>query len=411
MRPVKMRSDLRDYRASNSKSRSEPISFSIPSQETRFRQTETLSSFTQIHCRIPWKLGYHSLFGIQTTEPVAQDVINQLSPFQSTAEALEKLLTSASVSEIEKYNNRIGPGSMIFRIVHQDTVGLLQLMHSAVAEIDLASGDVELQETALHWRRRLDEFRALLLGLDASLHSFVAFLHPHDSRPSKDSPLNIDANPIEYLLYDVIGEINVQNSRITQAYSSLTSKTQISDSHRSIAEAETVTRLTELASLFIPLSFATSIFGMQFIDDSTPATTYIAVVLALTSGAYLLRFVVDETTEQRSDLRLSIRDNVTAYARLRVGSRISTATFLQWLLYVMRGYLRKFWKMSFLAATVSIMVVIPLPIIWTSSLYTGLKVVLSFILLCVPIFLVAVYFCTKWLRRQRRPRVRGGSHP
>ena len=305
---------------------------------------------------------------------------------------------------------------MIFRIAHQDTVGLLQLMHSAVSEIDLASGDTELQESALHWRHRLDEFRALLLSLDVSLHSLVDFLHPDDSRPSKDPPPDFNADPIEYLLHDVIKKINVERNRITQVYSSLTSKTQISDSHRSIAEAETVTRLTELAFFFIPLSFATSMFGMQFIDGSTPATTYVAVALALTSGAYLFRFVVDETTEQRSDLRRSIRNKVTTYARLRVGSRIPTAIFLQWLLHVVNRYLRKHWKMSTLAATVSIMVVIPLPIIWTSSLYAGLKVALSIVLLCVPIFQVALHFCTNLLRRrrrrrrQRRQRARDDSH-
>lgn len=375
--------------------------------EKRFRQIKDLSSFTQMQCRTPWTLDYRSLFSTKTAWP---EILDQLSPFQSTVEAFGNWLVSAPASEVGQYNNRLGPGSMIFRIAHQDTMGLLQLMRSAVAEIDLASSDLELQETALHWRCRLDEFRAHLIDLEASFHLFVDFLHADAAARRQVSPPKVDMDPIEDLLYHGINEIEAQKQRITQVYSSLTSKTQISDSHRSIAEAETVTRLTELAFLFIPLSFATSIFGMQFISGSTSATTYIAVALALTSGSYFLRFIVDRTTEQRSELRRSTKNRITAYAGLRSGSRIPTATFLRWLADVTKRCFFKFWKWSFLGTTIIVILVIPLPIIWTSSLNMGLQIALSCLLISLPTFLVVFYFFARYVKQQRQ-RARGSSAP
>ena len=356
-------------------------------------------------------MDYRFLFRHPITSTVAQNIFDPLSPFESTAEAFEKWLVSAGASEVEKYNHRLGPGSMILRIAHQDTVGLLQLMRSAVSKIDIASSDTELQKNALYWRRRLDEFRALLSELEASLHSFVDFLGADDPASSNDPPPKLNANPIDYLLHDALIEIEVHKQRITQVYSSLTSKTQISDSHRSIAEAETVTRLTELAFLFVPLSFATSIFGMQIVNESTPATTYIVVAVALTGSAYVLRFIIHRTTEQRSDLRQSIRNRVTAYAELRTGSYISTATYIRWLVHVVRKSSLRYWKWSFLGATVLIMLVIPLPIIWTSRLNTGLQTAISCLLISIPTIFVAFYFCARYSKRQRRRQAGISSDP
>lgn len=405
MKPVITQGDEKDYEPSNCKYRSKGVN-ATEHREDWCRQTEILSLFTQMHCRTPWTLNYLSLFRSPTATSEAQDISSKLSPFQSTAEALQQWLVSASAKEIGGYENRLGPGSMIFRIAHQDTMGFLQLIRSALEEIDLASSDFDLQLAALHWRRRLDQFRSILIDIESSLHSFVDFLNVDKSLPSISIPLKLDTNPIEYLLQDAIHAIELHKERLSQVYSSLTSKTQISDSHRSIAEAETVTRLTEVAFLFIPLSFATSIFGMQFISGSTSATTYIAVALALTSGSYLLRFIFHRTTEQRFNIRQSISDKVSTYANLRAGSHIPTATFLRWLGHIMKRRLLRYWKLSFLVAVILVMLVIPLPIIWTSNLNTGLQIAISCFLVSIPFFLVGFYVWARYSTRRRRSRAR-----
>ena len=361
---------------SNCKSRTTPSRLSDRIAE----QTEIKSPFTQIYMRTSWTLEYNSIFFRSTIERHGF----QPSPFQSTKEAFEKWLASATPDHLAEYANRLGPASMIFRIVHQDTLDILRLMRVALAEIAMASSDSVLQERALHWRHRLDQFRAQLLELGESMQRFIDFVHP----PAEDQFMQRQSrhvsSPIKHFFCNALDQISSLNQRLDQAYSSLTSKVQISDSHRSIAEAETVTRLTELAFLFIPLSFATSIFGMQIVDGSTPVSTYITVALVLTSAAYILGFFIHRTTHYRIAIAQKVRSSIIADAKLRTGSRISTAFFFKWLLHSMQGFSHTF----VFGATILIMVVIPLPILWTRDLNSGIQIAISSLLVSVPIFLV-----------------------
>ena len=364
----------------------------------RSRQIEVVSPFTQMHFRTPWTLSYHSLFWQPFEQATMQELHGRVPHFQSTREALEIWLLSAPSHEVQSYATSFGPASMIFRIVHQDTLDLLQLMRLALEEFELASSDNVLQERALHWRFRLDQFRAHLIVLEASLPAFVRFVQADPTAKTKHSLPDIKTSPIEYLLSDVLQQITLHKERITQAYSSLTSKVQISDSHRSIAEAETVTRLTELAFLFIPLSFTTSIFGMQIIDGSTPASTYVAVAVALTSAAYLLRFFIYRTAQRRVEAIRVIRNRVIAYARLRSGSRIPTAVFLSWLYHVLAQTARRIHVRGTIILT---MLVVPLPMIWTSSLDRSFQIAISCLFVSVPIYLEAFNLAKRYMRSHK----------
>ncbi len=392
---------LREQRASNAEYRNKISSRFIDPR----RQIEMVSPFTQMHARTPWTLNYHSLFSQTSKQATVQKLPDKFFGLQSTKEALEKWLLSAPPHEVESYANVLGPASMIFRIVHQDTLDLLQLMRLALSEVDLASTDNVLQERALHWRYRLDQFRSQLIVLEESFQAFVKFVQADATGEGKQPPSDVETSPIDYLLLDVLGKIRLQKERITQAYTSLTSKVQISDSHRSIAEAETVTRLTELAFLFIPLSFATSIFGMQIIDGSTPVSIYIAVAMAFTSAAYLLRFLIYRTTERRSDAVRKVRNNITAYAGLRLGSHIPSAVFINWLFHVC---FQTSWRLNILVIIMIAVVVVPFPLVWTSNLDTGLQIAISCLLASVPIILLGVHLLRIYYRKLR-PNSPGGS--
>ena len=394
--------ELRKQRTSNGESRNKISNLS----NGRLRQIEIVSPFTQMHARTPWTLKYHSLFSQISQQATVQKLPDTLSGIQSTKEALEEWLLSAPPHEVESYENLLGPASMIFRIVYQDTLDLLQLMRLALEEVELASTDNVLQERALHWRYRLDQFRTQLIVLGGSLQAFAEFVQADAAGEGKPSSPDVETSPMDYLLLNVLDEIKLVKERITQAYTSLTSKVQISDSHRSIAEAETVTRLTELAFLFIPLSFATSIFGMQIIDGSTPTSTYIAVAVALTSAAYLLRFFIHRTTERRSEAVRKVRNNITAYAGLRSGSHIPSAVFVKWLFHV---WFRTFWRLNILAIFILAMVVVPFALVWTSSLDTGLQIAISCLLVSVPIFLLGLYLLRNYYRKSRTVSPGGSS--
>ncbi len=385
--------ETRQSISTNCKSRTQPTS----QRDMPNTQLEIRSPFTQTHARTPWTLNYDCIFAQSTV----QGLDDQLSPFQSTKEAFEDWLGSAIPKELALYANQLGPASLIFRIVHQDTLDLLQLMRLALVEIDRASSDNILQERALHWRYRLDQFRGQLVELEGSLPQFVKFVNPQATSKDRHDQPNLETDPIHYLLFDALSKISLLKQRIGEVYITLTSKVQISDSHRSIAEAETVTRLTELAFLFIPLSFATSIFGMQIIDGSTSPSIYIGVAVALTSLVYVLRFLIHRTTDRRLKTARTIRNNITADARMRTGSRISTAIFFKWIYHVSKRSVLRYWRLTVLGVAVLIMVVVPFPILWTRDLNRGLQVTISCLLLSVPVLLVSLYMVARWVQGKK----------
>lgn len=116
--------------------------------------------------------------------------------------------------------------------------------------------------------------------------------------------VGLDARPIKLLFSDV----NKSSPR-PNILDFLAFKVQVMDSHRSIAEPEKINRLTEVAFLFIPLSFATIYFGLLIIDAATPASTYIAV-------ARILRFIIHWMTQCRMIFVQDIRNKITVYRRL-----------------------------------------------------------------------------------------------
>jgi Mg2+ and Co2+ transporter CorA len=62
---------------------------------------------------------------------------------------------------------------------------------------------------------------------------------------------------------ECLTEVDRTLERLQTVSRSLTSNMALLDSRRSIAEAQNVTRLAELAFLFIPLTFAATLLGMQ----------------------------------------------------------------------------------------------------------------------------------------------------
>ena len=374
---------------------------SVTTAKNKASQSEILSPITQRLLRVPWSLTYDSLF----SPTKLQDLGKHLYPFQSTQDAFKDWLLRASSDEVASYANRLGPASMIFRVVHQDTLGLLQLMRLALVEINRASSDRVLQERALHWRYRLDQFRAQLVELEESFTRFAGFIDSPKDVNYAPSHYTRDTVPIEHLLLDGTNQITSLHNSIQQAYTSLTSKVQISDSHRSIAEAETVTKLTELAFLFIPLSFATSIFGMQMINNSTPISTYVVVALTLTASVYALRLFIHRTADYRMSRKQAVKNSIRTYARLRSGSQISTALALRWVIHIVWKQLSRLDGFLSFGAISLLMLAIPLSVLWTRNIDTGIKAIVTCLLLLIPIVIIIYPFLSSLARARKRVRL------
>jgi Mg2+ and Co2+ transporter CorA len=79
------------------------------------------------------------------------------------------------------------------------------------------------------------------------------------------------------------------------------------DSRRSITEAECVSKLTELAFVFIPLSFVASLFSMQVheLDGGVPLYQFAPVAISVVVVAYIVRLA--------SEARISLRIRTMSY--------------------------------------------------------------------------------------------------
>ena len=118
--------------------------------------------------------------------------------------------------------------------------------------------------------------------------------------------VGLGARPIKFLFFNV----NKSSPR-PNILGILAFTVQVMDSHRRIAEPEKINRLTEVACLFTPLSFATIYFGLLIIDAATPASTYIGVAFGLTSAARILRFIIHCMTQCGIIFVQNIKSKVT----------------------------------------------------------------------------------------------------
>ncbi|KAH7633199.1 cora-like Mg2+ transporter protein-domain-containing protein, partial [Sordaria sp. MPI-SDFR-AT-0083] len=74
----------------------------------------------------------------------------------------------------------------------------------------------------------------------------------------------VTAQNIEHDFEHLLKRAQTLHNRTTDAITVLPSSISISESQRAIQQAEDMAKLTFLAFLFVPLSFATSFFGMNF---------------------------------------------------------------------------------------------------------------------------------------------------
>lgn len=104
---------------------------------------------------------------------------------------------------------------------------------------------------------------------------------------------------------------------------SLLTTMSLVESKRGIAEAESVTRLTELAFFFIPLTFSATVFSMQVKElnaSVTPISTFIILAASITIGSYAqrlamhnawiwkrMRFITEELVPRTSEIKSAVQ--------------------------------------------------------------------------------------------------------
>lgn len=180
------------------------------------------------------------------------------------------------------------PIIILLWIVEHDTQVFLRSLEWALDDICNDSLDEFLLTRRLSdWRKLMSEFEKEIPAISSRLEHFVHFVF--GTKGGKQLPYEVSE-----IVQTVCDNVARVKTRLDEAYADLRVDMQFNESRRSMNETQTVTRLTELAFVFIPLSFCASLFSMSIreLGDGVPAWIFIITSLAMVSIAYGVRILV-----------------------------------------------------------------------------------------------------------------------
>lgn len=150
--------------------------------------------------------------------------------------------------------------NLLFHFMINDWNSVLREMDKFLDEVDtLMSDNNTLQKQLVTWRVVLGSWRKGLVDDSEKIRTTLAVVEQHDLKKFKP------------LFKETLTHVEGLKERTERTFGALMSSMAIVESQRAISQAESISRLTELAFFFIPLGFATSTFGMQ-LQVSTPKT-------------------------------------------------------------------------------------------------------------------------------------------
>ncbi|KAL4803333.1 hypothetical protein BDV18DRAFT_162898 [Aspergillus unguis] len=253
----------------------------------------------------------------------------------------------------------------IFDIVLSDTLGLLRLLDAVQRDIvqSIASQDAEIDDI-LHKRTFIAKLLAQLPLLRRTLVKSLEDLLKQGSRdPSKHRTIDDLDRDFENTIQD-----------LKEASNAITGTLQFIESHRAILEAESVTRLTELAFLFIPLSFSASLFSMQIkqLANPVPVSHLIAFALGLSTLTYGLRLISRSALVHTQ--KQSILNSIRAWKSIPHGAPVPNSALFAWIIARFAP--------AFALVFISACCLVPLlTVLWTRDLDSGLRIALTFLFL------------------------------
>jgi hypothetical protein len=283
------------------------------------------------------------------------------------------------------------PLSHLFCFVISDTLGLLHLLDSVQSDIvqSTASPDAQIDDMLV----KRTSIGKLYAHLPTWSHELKKALEELVERGNGGNPQHIRIQELGEHFERTVGNLK-------EASNAISGTLQFIESHRAILEAESVARLTELAFLFIPLSFAASLFSMQIqeLTNPVPVWSFVAFAISLSILTYALRLVARSTWVQWQKQALS--NSIREHNAIRPGAPIRNKAIFAWIFARIKGpvLLVVFLFASFLVPLFSV--------IWTHQVDVGLKIGLSFLFLVFMSSIVGVVilavpeFCRK-LRRRR----------
>jgi hypothetical protein len=349
----------------------------------RTPDTKAIPAFAPLAPRTPIKFPANKF---RASEAEIEELEARIADASSTSADLE--------SWIWQNNKQITTGSKdpiisLLRLAYIDTVDYLDNLGWTLDEIIRDSLDEFIMTRRLPaWRKLLNELEIEIPALGHSLRDFVDRRHAAFAEAQ---------GMLDELDYRIIPEFL---NRVRAVHAALRSEMALLDSSRGITEARTMARLTELAFVFIPLTFVSSLFSMQVTELEAGLSLWVFVLTALGLGVltYGARGLL------QSDLLrvLSRRAQKSPLVAGRDPTSQTPSTA-----QIMRYVAASIWRHSqpvldtVVFASVLALPVVPIAFMWSrNTLHVGLHVVMT--LLIVPPGVAVAYFAVTALKEFMR---------
>lgn len=348
--------------------------------------------FKQIVPRAHIEVGLDEAF---RSAPLLNKLNRQLSNTTSTKDEFCQWLDS--MPHPTRGENHFALITPLYHIIQQDSINLISHLHKTLDEINVDMiSDAKMEDRVVMWRQIIARAQLELPELKRSIMAFFTFTQLLDARGGSGMWIEFE---------ELSTEIDDMIKRLQTASSSLTSNMALLDSRRSIAEAQSVTKLTELAFFFIPLSFAATLFGMQVeqLANPAPISTFFALGIGFIASSYLVRLTIRSAWLHR--LIKAYKESIATYAQnkrkpLKQG-KIPASMFLRWAGHMaihevgaasLRAMLKWMSSSRLGKATVAVglvtLVVAPLAVIWTSPLAPGIRAAVTTVIVFLVVTLV-----------------------
>lgn len=219
------------------------------------------------------------------------------------------------------------PAEALFMVIFLDTMSFLSSVQTTLDQIVMASvhGDaLRIKSVVSAWRKSLTETQLRLAPLHESISGLTELFGAEKT-----------SQEVKQLSVQILTKVTETNNKVERAQSTIRQELSILESQQQLEEAANVTKLTELAFIFVPLSFVASAFSMQIreLDKPVPLSLVVAAGVVALGLAYATRLVIRSSITVNS-VRV-FQGAMREIANVPEDSPTPTRAFLQGILFLL----------------------------------------------------------------------------
>jgi len=305
----------------------------------RFTLHDALSyaSFRMIHP----KMSYHTFHKEKRTYITGVNVYSTRIDFLSYLCLALQSENSSQILSTTCPNRGFHLISVLLHFALTDWHGVFQSLGEVLDKIDSEiSIDAVLQEGINGWRHILGAWRKQLINDKGRINATIQIIENFDvndctcdsvTGSKRGYGQKRDIVALQKSYGELLTRLTSLIERVERTFAAIMSSMSILESQRAISQAASVNRLTELAFIFIPLSFGNSIFGMQIPAWSANYTPglWFAISGGLVGGAYIFRLIVRARVV--STIGEHISRSIRRYGNIEDNGPVPTLTFFGWI--------------------------------------------------------------------------------